>query len=58
MNLKNIVQQYDRLQLLDDYIKYKYEPHFKKKLLGEITNIIHNNNLHNENDATINKDEE
>ena len=58
MNLKNIVQQYDRLQLLDDYIKYKYEPHFKKKLLGEISNIIHNNNLHNENDETINKDEE
>ena len=30
MNLKNLVQQYDKLQLLDDFIKFKYEPRFKK----------------------------
>ncbi len=42
MNLKNLVEQYDKLQLLDDFIKFKYEPRYKKKLIGEITNILHN----------------
>ena len=56
MNLKNLVQQYDKLQLLDDFIKFKYEPRFKKKLLGEISNIIHNN-INNENNEGINKED-
>ncbi len=42
MNLKNLVEQYDKLQLLDDFIKFKYEPRYKKKLIGEISSIIHN----------------
>ena len=42
MNLKNLVEQYDKLQLLDDFIKFKYEPRYKKKLIREISKIIHN----------------